>query len=150
MPRPAMPIEQRLDGLIYKTDTCWLWVGHINKRGYAYIQVKGVSHKAHRFVYEHYVGPIPDGMTLDHTCRVKHCVNPAHMEVVTAKENYYRWFATVTTCPSGHPYDEANTYITPGGSRQCRTCNRERQKALRSRGSREVVKSKEGRRKPRS
>lgn len=88
---------------------------------------------AHRVVYEHELGPIPAGLTLDHLCRVRSCVNPAHLEPVTIGVNVLRGntFAArqvaLTACPAGHPYDVTNTYVRQGerrGERECRTCRR--------------------------
>lgn len=121
---------------------CWLWTAHRSSHGYGRVGVDGKGRQAHRVVYELLVGPIPDGMQLDHLCRVRHCVNPAHVEPVTPRENYRRGFsafgvnARKTECPQGHPYDEANTYFTPGGGRKCRACMVEDQRELRrSRGA---------------
>ncbi len=88
--------------------------------------------RAHRFAYELLVGPIPDGLVIDHLCRVRHCVNPAHMEPVTRWENTLRGgsFSAVaarqTHCVNGHPFDEENTHVDRRGFRRCRACNRER------------------------
>jgi hypothetical protein len=85
---------------------------------------------AHRFAYELFVDEIPDGLTLDHLCRNPRCVNPGHLEPVTQRENTLRGISPVavnaakTHCKHGHLLDEANTYMTNAGSRQCRTCNR--------------------------
>ena len=91
---------------------------------------------AHRFSYEHFRELIPEGLQIDHLCRVRHCVNPVHMEAVTQQENIRRGKAgqrtgelnlAKTHCPYGHPYDEENTYvILSTGNRQCRICRRER------------------------
>lgn len=67
---------------------CWLWQGCLNVRGYG--QLGKGSRAAHRVFYERHVGPIPEGLTIDHLCRVRHCVNPAHMEPVTVAENVRR------------------------------------------------------------
>ena len=95
---------------------------------------------AHRVVYEFLVGPIQKGLQLDHLCRVRACVNPAHLEPVTAKENTRRSIPYmksmnrgITQCKRGHEFTTENTNILTEGWRQCRTCKKEldRQKWLR-------------------
>jgi hypothetical protein len=79
---------------------CWLWTGQANKGGYGAFSVgsrydgnrRGV--RAHRWAYEALVGPIPEGLQLDHLCRNPPCVNPAHLEPVTHAENMRRWAQT--------------------------------------------------------
>lgn len=124
------PIDPRVRfwATVEKTETCWLWIGSKN-RGYgAFNPTHGSSVRAHRYAYELLVGPIPDGLTLDHLCRVRACVNPAHLEPVTRGENVRLGEpATKTTCLRGHPYDEANGRRYPGtGRRYCNACARER------------------------
>ena len=93
--------------------------------------------RLHRAIYEKFVGPIPDGLTIDHLCRNRLCVNPAHLEPVTLAANVLRGEslpaknARKTHCPKGHPYDETNTHITKQGWRICKACNRERQRSPR-------------------
>lgn len=115
---------------------CWLWEASCDQYGYGRLGVwkkgKTVPRQAYRIAYELSVGPIADGLTLDHLCRVPACVNPAHLEPVTKSENERRGLRGVLTthCPQGHPYDAANTYVDPKGGRRCRICartaNRER------------------------
>lgn len=109
--------------------SCWLWTASLTKPGgHGKFWIGGSFTTAHRASYEILVGPIPDGRQLDHLCRVRHCVNPAHLEPVSSGENTLRGvsFAAVNAakdcCPSGHLYDEANTRIYRG-RRYCRTCN---------------------------
>lgn len=115
---------------------CWLWTGAIGKTGYAVFRYNGKAANAHRVSYTHHVGPVPEGLDLDHLCRVRHCVNPAHLEPVTRRVNLSRgirpgrYQAAKTHCPKGHPYDAANTSMD-GGSRRCLTCHRERETARR-------------------
>ena len=85
---------------------------------------------AHRLTYEATHGPIPSGLTLDHLCRNRRCVNPDHLEPVTNRENILRGtspsalHAVQTACVNGHPFDAANTRTNANGSRSCRACNR--------------------------
>lgn len=69
---------------------CWLWTAHRNADGYGVFRFDGQMGGAHRFAYRLLVGPVPDGMELDHLCRMRHCVNPEHMEIVTHAENVRR------------------------------------------------------------
>lgn len=78
---------------VEKTEECWIWVGRLNRKGYGNVQVKGVKRNAHRAVYLESGFVIPDGYHLDHLCRNKTCVNPAHMEPVTPQENVRRQHA---------------------------------------------------------
>lgn len=69
---------------------CWLWTGRLERNGYARFRHDGQRSGAHRYAYELEVGPIPDGLTIDHLCRVRHCVNPMHLEPVSGRENTRR------------------------------------------------------------
>lgn len=90
---------------------CWVWTGTLTKPGgYGRFWPSGDQPVlAHRYAYEAYVGPIPDGLQLDHLCRVKQCVRPSHLEPVTNAENQRRAIAIRTHCPNGHPYPEGET-----------------------------------------
>lgn len=118
-------IEARLD----KTGDCWLWPGGTSGNGYGQLTTltgderKQTTIKVHRAMYERHVGPIPEGMELDHLCKVKRCANPAHLEPVTHLENVQRWMTSITACPQGHEYTESNTYMQ-GATRVCRQCRR--------------------------
>lgn len=115
------------------TDTCWLWAQR-TRRGYGEFQANGARVSAHRLSYELLVGPIPAGLHLDHLCRVRHCVNPDHLEPVTVTENNRRaWLAKSPddTCRHGHPLAGDNVYLYRG-RRHCRTCKRETMRRLRA------------------
>ena len=108
---------------------CWLWTGYTNPAGYGRIcrreNGKDKCHLAHRYAWTQLVGPIEDGMTLDHLCRVRACVNPEHLEVVTQKVNVRRGNAPTIvtwrtgTCKRGHSM--ADAHDTKKGKR-CRRC----------------------------
>ena len=113
---------------------CWLWTRALYSNGYGAIAFHGVSRIAHRLSYEAHVGPIPVGMDLDHLCRNRCCVNPAHLEPVTRKVNLGRSplvgrgagtaQTAKTHCPQGHEYTPENTRIARG-KRYCKTCHRD-------------------------
>jgi hypothetical protein len=119
---------------VARGDGCWLWMGPINQMGYGRATHRGRRQLAHRVAFELTNGPVPDGLVLDHLCRVKACVNPAHLEAVTNRENVRRGLKGVLTthCPKGHPYDEVNTHYHEG-HRYCRACGRASTAARRKR-----------------
>jgi hypothetical protein len=124
------PPEIRLWARVEKTETCWLWKGH-TVSGYGMFSIAGKSIYIHRYAYELLVGPIPEGMQLDHLCRVRHCVNPDHLEPVTNRENVLRGLAATerkTHCKRGHPLSGPNLYLSPTGIRVCRECGKLRSK----------------------
>lgn len=122
---------------------CWLWSAAVNQAGYAWYSVSTSNpDRGHRVAYAALVGQIPAGFEIDHLCRVRCCVNPNHLEVVTHRVNMRRGFAPhginarKTHCKRGHAFDEANTrvyrYNRRHGDRRrtetyrlCRACNRE-------------------------
>lgn len=118
-------------------DECWPWVGARNRDGYGQVSIQGRTVIAHRVLYALWVGPIPARMTVDHLCRVRHCVNPAHLEAVTKRENTLRGmgFAAVNArkshCPRRHPFDDDNTYLDPANRRHCRLCTLAAQRRFR-------------------
>jgi hypothetical protein len=130
-----------------KTDTCWLWTGHVSKWGYGETGMRirptaSGTKLAHRISYELLVGPIPEGLHLDHLCRVRHCVNPEHLEPVTAKENTERGLHGVlrTHCLRGHELTPDNVRnIKADGARRCRTCCREDTRRKRAEARAEAV-----------
>lgn len=111
-----------------KSDSCWLWRGSHTTAGYGNLRLPtGKYDYAHRVSYRLSVGEIPPGLHLDHLCRVRDCVNPAHLEPVTPRENIRRGAAGYgpvrTNCRNGHDItDPANVYTEPGGNRRCRVC----------------------------
>ncbi len=114
---------------------CWDWQGARSTRvngetTYGNLKLNGRTVSAHQFAYETLIGPVPIGYELDHLCQNKGCANPVHQEPVTHAENVRRgaraaYFRNKTHCPAGHPYNGANLYIDPTGSRRCRACRRE-------------------------
>lgn len=104
-------------------DGCWEWPGAKTGNGYGVIGRgrRGEGNVlVHRAAYEELVGPIPEGQHLDHLCRNKACLRPAHLEPVSQAENNRRQAAARTSCPQGHPYDGR----TFQGYRRCLTCHR--------------------------
>ena len=137
-PIPVAP-EIRFDRYVDRSGECWLWTGAILNNGYGRFS-RGAKRdgfvSAHRWSYEFYRGPIPQGLQIDHLCRVRHCVNPAHMEPVSAQVNVLRGEgitavnAVKTHCIHGHELSGTNLYVT-GGHRQCRACKNQWQTAHR-------------------
>lgn len=110
-------------------DGCWLWPLQLNNSGYGYFATGGDKVLAHRVSYEMFNGPIPVGMVLDHTCSIRHCVNPSHLEAVTQRENLLRGNtiaahnANRTHCNEGHEFTPENTYMK-AGFRACKECRK--------------------------
>lgn len=106
---------------------CMLWAGGLDAKGYGRFVLARRRAKAHRVSYTLAYGPIPDGLVLDHLCRVRNCVAPGHLEAVTSRENTLRGetlparHLAKAHCPQGHPYNDKNTYIYKGW-RRCRAC----------------------------
>lgn len=111
-------------------DGCWEWTGSKYPNGYGRCYVGGGRRVgAHRASYEHFVGPIPEGLVINHLCENKACVRPDHLEAVTSRENTMysdtpaRRHAQKTHCAQGHPFDEINTFYSGSTSRRCRACH---------------------------
>ncbi len=123
-------IERVMRRVDIQPDECWLWTGYRDPKGYGRISAGPGSGliRPHKVVYEFTRGPIPDGLQLDHLCRVRACVNPDHLEPVTAYENFLRGEsacavnARKTHCNHGHQLSGTNLHITPSGGRRCKAC----------------------------
>jgi hypothetical protein len=132
------PLAVRLLRRVVEDDNgCWLWQGaRFANTGYGAVAGRDRRQRlAHRSSYRLIVGPIPDGLQLDHLCRVRSCVNPAHLEPVTARENIRRspiHVGAAAACPAGHEYTAENTYRVRG-RRYCRECMRRRRREYRDR-----------------
>ncbi|MFB6955450.1 HNH endonuclease signature motif containing protein [Streptomyces sp. NPDC056309] len=127
-------MDERFWRKVNAQSICWIWTGAKSGGGYGHLSRRGKFIAAHRYAWEMLVGPIPEGLDLDHLCRVRACVNPDHLEPVTRRENLRRGAGRLRPpeardrkkeCPRGHPYDAENTYIAPSdGSQKCRECSR--------------------------
>lgn len=132
------PDQTRLLRHVLIGDGCWSWIGAL-RNGYGVINGHRRNERlAHRVAYETWVGPIPDGLTLDHICHTydetclggqgclhRRCINPTHLEPVTINENVSRGrkhYSSRTHCPSGHPFSVENTALRSDGGRRCKVC----------------------------
>lgn len=135
----GIPRTQRLDPLARfdaKWDEddngCWIWSGSLNHKGYGSFMGEGGRGGrvvlAHRWSHETFIGPIPEGFQVDHLCRVRACVNPAHLESVTPRTNTLRSDsvsainARKTHCKKGHEFTEDNLFPSTRVERVCLTC----------------------------
>jgi hypothetical protein len=123
--------ERLLSKFDLSEDNHWLWNGYLDKDGYGQYWLNNKNVRAHRIVYESIVSQIPKDLVIDHLCRIRHCVNPDHLEVVTPLENMMRGQnstsqnAKKTSCKHGHEFTAENTYTNPfTKKRKCLTCNR--------------------------
>lgn len=120
-----LPYLERFIPKVDFSGECWLW-GAAKTKGYGRFWLNGAQRQAHRVFYEECIGPIPDGLHIDHLCRTPACVNPWHMEPVTMLENSVARRAPreVTHCPQGHEYTRENTSAANGRGKHCRECDR--------------------------
>ena len=130
------------------TTGCWTWCGSFfDKTRYSLFNVKctdGVWRPTvgHRVSYILHKGEIPSGFDIDHLCRNRRCVNPAHLEAVTRQLNFLRGahetalLVSMNRCPKGHEFTEENTITRPNGKRECRTCTRARDRLRNRNGGR--------------
>ena len=140
MTRPNT-LETLLDR-VDATGDCWEWTG-ATQLGYGLVSFEGRRWRVHRLIWTLLVGPIPNGLVLDHLCRVRHCANPDHLEVVTQLENVRRGqtgrYQRSTICPRGHDRT-IDPYVTSQGYRDCRLCRRRsRSEYKRRRRAREAL-----------
>lgn len=132
--RPRRPYAESFEMYARRGPDCWEWTGTVGNHSYGIITSGRQSKLAHRWSYEHHTGPIPQGLVIDHLCRNRTCVNPAHMEAVTNEENLRRGEGygiqngMRSTCIHGHEYTPENTYTDPQGGIRCRACSRERKR----------------------
>lgn len=122
---------------------CLRWMGAHTQKGYGHVVQNGQTRPVHRVAYEVWLGPIPEGLEVDHVkargCLHRDCIEPTHLEAVTHAENVLRGDAPSalnarkTQCPQGHPYDAANTWVAGDGSRKCRACKSARNQEYRAR-----------------
>lgn len=140
--QPQRPDDERFWSFVDAEGDCWDWIGSLHPKGYGTFAAKGKkAWRAHRYAYTNLVGPIPKGMTLDHLCRRRHCVNPDHLEVVTAEENNLRGGsssainARKTHCKRNHEFTPENTYTQYNKGkpdRLCKKCTRTYQTSRRN------------------
>ncbi len=137
MTRPTA--DERFWSKVLKTDTCWLWQASRQNGKYPYGQFReggqggGRYLLAHRWAYERLVGPIPNGLEIDHVCRNPPCVRPTHLEAVTRSVNVRRGLIGTRVqllCKRGHLLSEPRS-TRDGSKRVCRTCHNERHKRYR-------------------
>lgn len=144
-PKPRRTPEDRFWPKVDATGDSWEWTAKLDNTGYGRFTVRrGKTIAAHRFAYEVLVGPIPEGLQLDHLCRRRNCLNPDHLEPVTAQINVLRSGVSKkrgarTHCRAGHPYSADNVvHVAPSpgrpeGGRTCRACARDAERRYRQR-----------------
>jgi hypothetical protein len=137
--REAVPVGARFMAHANTDGECWEWTARVDRYGYGRFRLDRKMELAHRVAYRIFVGDIPEGLTVDHLCRNRKCVNPAHLEAVSRKDNTLRGVGPTAVnagkdvCASGHPFNADNTYFRPTGNRDCRACGRVRSAAYKAR-----------------
>lgn len=133
-----VPAEVPPDSPAWMRYPCWPWMAGTNRDGYGMFSLNGSNVSAHRFSYELFVGPIPEGKHLDHLCRFRGCEQPMHLEPVTNRENVLRGNgfpaqnARRTHCRKGHPFEDSNVYLYKGSARRfCLECRKQNYTRLR-------------------
>lgn len=133
-PAPSEPLDRFLAHVQPSRTGCWVWSASCTAKGYPRFRISSPTRRmvsAHRWAYEYFVGPLPDGFDPDHLCRFTRCVNPTHLEAVTKAVNVLRGDspparnARKNQCRRGHPLSGDNLLNTPG-RRQCRECARQK------------------------
>ena len=135
MPPRLRPYDERIEERrVIDDNGCWNWPV-TDRNGYGRFRVGSADiigsrtmAYTHRVAYETFVGPVPEGLELDHLCRNRACCNPEHLEPVTRRENARRGRVTGPrdTCKRGHEFTPENTYTFPNGRRNCRACRKAR------------------------
>lgn len=136
---PERVIARILRRIAEDDNGCWIWPGAL-AGGYGHVgwdeATVHFNARTHRALYEHFVGPIPAGLDLDHLCRVRSCCNPKHLEPVTRQVNLLRGETTparraaVTHCPRDHEYTPENTRVDKKNRRICKQCARLHNRAV--------------------
>jgi hypothetical protein len=134
--------EERFWAKVNADGVCWEWMAATDRGGYGVFNPYGTIVRAHRFAWETLVGPIPEGLHIDHLCRNRICVCIDHLEPVTPVVNQRRstsavrrtvQSANITHCPAGHEYNAENTHVNKrNGARKCRTCHRDNERRRRN------------------
>ncbi len=139
-------VEERLRRNHIVENGCWRWTGSHGPKGYGFISTSGRTRAVHRVAYEIWNGPIPDGLEIDHECRVRDCINPEHLRAMTHRENVRRAVRSRRThCRRGHRYTDKTAKIRVRNGteyRDCRPCRHlqevARKKRVRKRRAMEI------------
>jgi hypothetical protein len=135
---------ERFLNKVQRINECWIWGGQVDEKGYGRFHDNGKKHYAHRWFYEKSVGPISEGLELDHLCRNRACVRLEHLEPVTHQMNVKRGVhgtrqRAMTECKRGHEFIPENTRVTSEGKRQCRACDAARHRSAASTATDELL-----------